>query len=540
MNDTQITNATVPPGAVPGGHDEAYEALLRSVRIDDGPLFTTDAMGLFEIFLDELPPDLRQHHNCNACRRFVEKYGGLVHIRAGRRDSAVWIPGTILPPYQDAVSSLGKVVARARVTGVFLSPERVWGTPVTGPWRHISATPVAVPFRETKLKNAGQAMAEKLEEYGMLQRSLAEFPLGVCTVALKLLTDGQLARSEKCIGVARWLVELHEARDGAKGRAKENVTWLAVAKAPPGFCHVRAGMIGTLLEDIQAGLQFADIKRKFDLKMDPLAYMRPQAAPTAGNIAQGEKVIAEMGAAKSLERRFATLSDVLPGGIVWAAHPKAAEPERADSVFGHLKPKGVTPAPDISGAVIKMTWEKFARTVLPEALSVEYEVTPRGQNFAAIVTAQHADSPPIFQWDREDARNPCSVYLYHVGSAPGNWNLPVGIWGPPAWVPVPMVVLRPEMWDGNPAAHHGKGLLFVLKGCVDMRESGNAIFPETLRTEFHAVRATIEAYSRSAKLAGRDEANVCGILFGGATFDANRFRVRTKLGTSVYSLDRWD
>lgn len=43
-------------------------------------IFTTDAKYLWDAYLLNIPPDARQHYNCNSCRHFIERYGGLVVI----------------------------------------------------------------------------------------------------------------------------------------------------------------------------------------------------------------------------------------------------------------------------------------------------------------------------------------------------------------------------------------------------------------------------------------------------------------------------
>lgn len=514
--------------------EPAYTGLLESVaKAASGPvLFQTDADGLFDAFLSHLPPHLQQHHNCHACRRFVYNYGGLASVAPdGSLVPDMWRPEEISYPYAESVAALFRIVRRARITSIFLAGknDKPMGVPVTGPWRHMSCVPnTRLCPRETALKNAHQLAAEKLEEYGMLQRSLTEFRVEPCSEALRLLTDGQLYRSEKCVGVAKWLVELHQARAAVESsRQKENLTWAAVATAPAGFCHVRGGMIGTLLEDIVAGLPFADIKRKFDTKMSPLAYQRPQALPSAGNIAQAEKVVAELGAAGSLARRFARLSDL---ETIWTPTAQPEEPATG-GVFGHLKPKA--PAGESQPVLTPpqtMTWVKFAATVLPNALSIEYLVTHGIQSFAAYVTAVDPSAPNILQWG-----NSVSWYLYNGGSAPSQWKLSAG------WTPVTALSFQPSQWGGA-NEHHGEGVLFCLKGAVDTRDSGVGLFPECLRAEFRAIRSTIESYSRTAKLSGRDEAEACGVMIqkAGAMIDRPQFRVRTKLGVSTYRLDRWD
>jgi hypothetical protein len=440
--------------------------------------------------------------------------------------------------YGEALEAVRRLVARAKVTGVFLSSEPSWGQPVTGKWQHMAVIPPpALVLRATALKTAGQAMAERREEYGMICRGLADFSAEVVTQALAILNAEALYRAEKVLGPAKWLAALQATRAGAKGsQARDNLTWRAVATAPPGFCHVRSTMIGTLLEDLAAGLPFADVKARFAAKMSPLQYQRPQAAPAAGNIAQAEKVVAELGAAGALARRFARLEDLQ---TIWTQPRKAEQPAPpTGGVFAGLTPKGKgAKAPALDLPTVPMTWAKFRDTVLPTAERIEYLV-PRGTgHYLALVTAANPEAPPILQWDREDRRNPVNWYVYPGGSYPERWNLTGG-----QWVAVNAMTLLPHMWDtDHPCGHQGEGVVAILDGCRDTQPNGgSALFPEVLRSEFHAVRATIEAFSRAATIAGKDEATACGIDLRKGGRWQHTVRVAAGAVQSTYLLDRWD
>ena len=109
--------------------DRDYDILLACVQErfvanleSGGALFTTDATGLFQSYLDALPAADRQSHLCDACRRFLEAFGGLVTIDTrGVTRPAVWHGLNVPDYYAPAVAALDRVVRRARVTGVFLS-----------------------------------------------------------------------------------------------------------------------------------------------------------------------------------------------------------------------------------------------------------------------------------------------------------------------------------------------------------------------------------------------------------------------------------
>ena len=544
-----MVNAVSDSTSQQQSEDDQYQALLGTMRSRFAgataalaALFTTDATGLFDAFLMALPADRRQHYTCNACRRFVDRFGGLVAISAdGRTTPVLWDPDAAPPFFRASVLVVARLVARAKVSGMFLTSERTWGLPQNKSekapflWKHMAVTPApALVFKATPLLTAEQKIAERREEYGMLCRGLAEFPVEVVRQAHTLLTTGQLFRSEKCINVAKWLLDLHEARETAKGAQRDNLTWSAVAVAPAGFCHVRSGMIGTLLEDVQAGLPFADIRAKFDAKMDPLKYQRPQAAPSAGNIAQAEKVMASLGSAGALARRFAKVEEI---EALW--RPRESKPEApAGGVFSHLLPKGKTHAkPQIETPPVTMTWEKFQRTVLPEAETIEFYAPALRASYFAFVTAANPEAPPILQWDREEKRNPFSVYVYHGGSFPDAWNLTAN-----TWHKVTAVTLRPHAWYGQPLSHQGESVFFILSGAYDVRYTcSGGLFPETLRSEYHGIRATIEAYARTAVIAGKDEATACGIGLSKGSGEWNHlFRVTSKGAAVTYRLDRWD
>src|SRR2546425_8355197 len=96
-------------------------------------------------------------------------------------------------------------------------------------------------------------------------------------------------------------------------------------------------MFGTLLEDISNGLPLPEVSKRFAEKMHPLRYQRPQAAPSEGQLAQAEKIVAQLGAAGSLARRFARLEEV---ETIWTPKPtrkKSSGPVRSEEHTSELQ-----------------------------------------------------------------------------------------------------------------------------------------------------------------------------------------------------------
>ncbi len=495
------------------GYDHEYARFVGRVNARlaanaaKGPLFTTDAAELSAVYLASFVPDRRQYHDCRACKRFIDRYGSLVVIdEDGRTAPAIWHEDDAPPEELAAWKACAAKVRKAKVTGVYLSADPMWGEACSNGWQHlVVANPR--PLYSAVL-TAGQKMAEKREEHRMAIAALAEFPQSAVDQALTLLRNDQLYRSEKVLGAAEWLRERHLERKAKRNAG--NLLWRAVATAPAGFCHVRGGMIGTLLEDIVAGLPFDDVSKRFAAKMHPLQYQRPQALPTVGNVAAAEKVIAQLSAAGSLSRRFAGLDDVTD--TLWRAPAPAVE-NAARGVFGHVKTKDAPAAVQpLSSPPVVLTWAKFVRTVLPTASKIEATV-PQAGNFHMLTTATVPASAPVLQWDRLDARNPVAWYVWNGGSSASSVGLAAGQRA------VAAVIALPCHWHNNAAPNTAKRPLLLLQGAADDTNpfAGLALFPEFLISDLHSVRATIEQFSRQGKLGPSTSPAAVGLPVVGAT-----------------------
>lgn len=537
--------SAVRPHRSPDEFDAWVSVIAKHVAaMPNVPLFLTEpAEPLFDLYLNSFSGAARQTHNCNSCRHFLERFGSLVMINErGGCVPLFWDFAGVPTMYKDICHRLALEVWRSPIVGVFLSGETTWGDGPKAPkqWTHFQVKNRA---RFTHpLKTASQSMAEKREERNMLERGLAEFSIDVVRQAVAILKTEQLYRSEKVLGVGEWLLALHEKIAGEKNRQRrDNLVWLAVATAPAGFAHVRSSMIGTLLEDLASGMQFEDVKRRFADKMHPLQYQRPTAAPSEGNIEQAEKVVASLQSAGALERRFAKLEDLT---TLWTPRPAKPSKPAASSrstassgVFAHLRGSQKLDVTETGAPPTAMTWEKFARTVLPTAERIEYMVPRYSAPLLAFVTAANADAPPIVQWDREDKRNPVTWYQYINQSAPSRWNL-----RPDEWCAVTAITLGPFAWDAaRDHGNHGHLAVLILDGARDLHyvQSGG-LFPEHLKGDYHSVRRTLEAHFMRSTIVGKNEATACGLaLQGNGPWNAT---VRVTAGgvRTLYRIDRWD
>lgn len=506
--------------------DRVQERFLS--RIVNDPIFltTTNDDRLWEAYLQGFSdPGQRQYHNCHTCRRFIQRYGGLVTInQAGEATSAVWCAKDAPANYRPSIEKMLDVIDKSSVSSPFIAAEAELGERSLGGWNHLSLVMPTDKVHKSRVMTASQLMAEKRQDFINVSTALSEFRKDHVDLAVQLLRGEALYRSEKVLGVAEWLQRLY-AEIESNRRNRTRVIWRYVATAPAGFCHPKSSMIGTLLEDLARGMDFESASRSFAAKMHPLRYQRPQAAPSQGAIQEAERKVKELDAAGSLARRFARLDEIQ---ALWT--PSREAKPKSDGVFSHLKAKGQDVA-DVSVPLTAITWEKFHRVVLPLANEISILAVGTG-NYSALVTAVNPDAPPIIQWDLEHARNPVSWYVWHGGSRAPYFKLRVD-----EYYPVDAITYKPSMWNGG-FEHHGKGVFFVIRGAMETRMAGAALFPEFLKSEWHGIRSVIEAYSKSAKIEGIDQPHAAGLMFS----DNNPVTVRVKSGnvTSHYRIDRWD
>lgn len=526
--------------------EDYFQAMLEGERF----VYTTDAPNLFDLFLANLPANLRQHYNCRCCKQFFERFGSLVVIEENGIQLPIMWPNHEVPPvFSLAMETIYAAVRRAKVTGVFLSTDTVWGTvrntPQSGPykgktWSHIHAVPpikIRAPY--SALSTCDQRMAVKVEEFGMIERTLKDFNKDVVERALDVIRYVNIPQSEKVKGPLTWLAELHRALALTRNEAiRHNLIWRACASAPVGFAHIRSGLTGTLLEDVRAGLSVDTIKAKYEKKVAPTVYMRPTAAPSGGLIDEAEKAIAKMGLETALQRRYARLDEV---EAVWV--PRARQ-ERAEvknpGLFEALRKREVHPL--FAGGqndAVRYTWEKFQKEILPEADLIEILVPTHG-SFFGMLSATDPAAYPILWWDRPEARNPVNYYVLVRGDYAVNWGLKGG-----SYVKVNAIALDPSTWKGMGTRDNTpKHVFMVLEGAKPSKAAESlCLFPEDLTSSLHGYRKVIEAFNNTKQPTGAGQASACGYVTptgrNGEWPNCN-LRVTNKAGTCYYvRLDRW-
>lgn len=491
------------------------------------PLFTTRGVDLWEVYLNAFEPEHRQEHNCRCCKKFIEEFGGLAYLSGnGTIHSFLWDDDFNYGEFSDIVRALEAAVVSSKIDTVFVTDGNTLGTKHSGGWDHFSIKSPESTVSTSRLKTPFQLMAAKKEDFRMLSNALNKYSRPLATQALSLLQSENLNRGHLAVGIAEWFHKLQEAITNKKKAKRDNLIWSAVATAPAGFCNISSSVLGSLLDDLAEGYSFETVKKRWNNKTAGTQYRRPQNAPGAQNIKRSEEIFDKLGLKPSTERRYARLEDL---ELLWSPRTKNVAPAASPGVFQDVVARDMRKVPKLvrsTAPATIMTFEKFKRKVLPTAEEIFIDAPGKG-NYSALLTAVHPSAPLLFQWS-----NPVNWYVYSGGSTASSWNPYTG-----KETKVTGITLQPNMWDDE-CENRGEGVHFILDGAKDSRAAGLALFPETLRSELHECRKTIESFSNGKSASGRSLGTASGIKFNGngsLTVKVVSNGIMTK-----YKLDRMD
>lgn len=401
-----------------------------------------DQTKLWDIFFNNLPEEGRAHYNCNSCRHFVQKYGTLVVMdKNGSKSSILWDPKSAPAFFFEAVTKMKEYVESLPIGHVFIANDTVLGFGnLTGEdnkdWTHFSlnVTWYIMKYHFTNCRyheifhnynyDHNDYVNEINQDVACIINDLEKYSIDVARKALEILESGSIYRSNGLIPPCKWFIEMHERTDNVQSKStKIDMMFYEMATSHDQNKHIGSSVLGTMLDDIKDGKSFNVIKARLEEKLDPDNYMRSKSGPTATQIEEAEKLVAEMGVAESLQRRYAKMSDIPKNAWEWMdenlddiqnviVEKKEDKPAKTGGVFSSVTPVNKKPEPEKAAPTQTvpaktMSYETFIRKILPDVKKLY--IKPKDTRFIGLTAPVNEEAPGIFKWNNKIA------WYYHGG-----------------------------------------------------------------------------------------------------------------------------
>lgn len=339
----------------------------------------------------------RPYHDGSYDRSTIRAIGNVVYIDTEKNEikSIFNIPG--LPyPYDIVCAELSNLVEKSTIVSVFRHELKKIGHVKNNEmindrvhvWHHLNVVVANRHHTRTVGKDVG-AIDSKV---GVFKRGLLLSPSALETV-YDLICSNAIYRGREFKDSVHDFITIQEKYLALPTEQERDIfVW---SQRPNNFKNT---VIGGLVENISSGESINDAVRKYESQVAPQNYKRTSAPVTQAMVKKAMETIEELGIEDSLSRRFANITDVSIGDVLWAN--SAAKHQMVGSKLQNILEKAVTPKP-LSKKIVPedILMEDFYK-LLPNATDMEVLVT--GQNKKNLVTMTapaHADAKNIFKWD---------------------------------------------------------------------------------------------------------------------------------------------
>lgn len=395
---------------------------------------------LWDIFFDNLPEEGKSHYNCNSCRHFVQTYGTLVVMdENGNKSSILWDPKSVSEFFFSAVSSMKAYVESLPIAHVFVPTDAHLGFGnLSGKdneeWTHFNLDMSwFMKYRSEcryhqilgsywTVSTANQYINEINQDVRCILNDLETYSVHVANKGLSILESGDVYRANQLVPMCKWFIQMHEKTAGMSVNKKSDMMFYEMATSKHQNNHIGSSLLGTMFDDIEDGKSFAVIKARLEEKLDPENYMRSKSGPTAYQIEEAEKLVAELGVAESFQRRYAKASDIPEHAWEWrdksptivqdVIDEKKSKPEKTGGVFSSVipvdkKPQEKAAIPDQVIPPRTMAYDTFVRKILPDVKKLY--IKTNDTRFVGLTAPVDHNTASIFKWDNDIA------WYYHGG-----------------------------------------------------------------------------------------------------------------------------
>lgn len=356
---------------------------------------------LFEVYLKAFPSELntifrvREHYNGSYDKNYIRRVGNIVFTNENGKLDTIWnvkVEGY----FQQVADVLHNLLVTSELSSHFLTKESYAGSKPNKDneleviWTHFYSV---IPKELIKPSHKVATLLGELNtEVQMLKRAVTELTAESFEIVLELIESNSIYRGQEHLSTVKNFYTLYKRIKDAP-EASQVAIMYHITKNSTGISRFRNSVIGTLVTDISEGVDVEKAVKSFEHKVAPVNYKRTSAPITPRMIEEAKKKLVDANLLDSLDRRFATVSDLDVNNTLFTYTP-----EKSLDIFGDMtkdvkvQNKEIKKAEEISIA-------DFIAKVVPTAKQIDVLVENRhNANMMTLLTAANKDSQNIFKW----------------------------------------------------------------------------------------------------------------------------------------------
>lgn len=354
------------------------------------------------VYLNAFPTaELKQEHNCSACKSFIRQVGGMVVINDDGSLGTLWdldmnqVPDILC----ESIKALASYVRAKPIQDLFFHDQPSAGVDKnldkeTGIiWTHFYLK-IPKQFVNDKNNTLGKASAELRETKNVLKRGLDEITDDSVDTVLDLIAQNSLYRGQEHLANLTKFRAMKVKYAKVKATVKDNHCWGLARTEHAALCRIRNTSIGTLLVDLSSGRDLESAVRAFETMVAPANYKRPTALCTPRMIEDAKKNLESLGLLSALDRRRLDTRDLTAANALFVYRPTKATKDVFDLAMSD-QPVDVKTLSKVE----KIGINDFVEKVLPTAKSIRVLVEREHiGNFVTLTGPTDPEAKNLMKW----------------------------------------------------------------------------------------------------------------------------------------------
>lgn len=380
---------------------------------EDDLVFTVESSGdsIWDTYISSFPDGTndiineRTEHDCSCCKNFIRNIASVVRIKDGKLDSVWDIEGAPYP-YDIISKNLSEKVKGLSIDSVFTPPQRKFGARTTNRMQDDRVIQnyhfyCDLPSKFSINSSVEERIGESRKSADVLQRTLNEFKENAFENVIEMIEENLIYRGYEFLpslkSFYKLLVDYNKIEDED---SKILFVWSNHLKP---YARFKNTLIGNLIKDISSGKELSLAVKLFESNVAPKNYKRPTALISESMIKKAMETIDDLGMRDSLDRRFATISDISINDVLFA--DRSSKPLMKDHLMDSLLSEVKTSHKKINDKhKTKISIDSFMEDVLPNSSVVEVLMkNNQKKNLMSITTCENKDARNIFQWNNNFA-----------------------------------------------------------------------------------------------------------------------------------------